>query len=271
MARRGSASKIRLSLTSVARFVWGLLKLTWRSLPAIGVAGFFYFSFFGIQHLLSADPYFQIQALRIFPKGVLSLGEYDQLEKMCTGANLLTIDLNRLAAFVRRNPNVKNVQVVRHLPNELEIFMVPRKPQFQLWLGPRARFYTIDEDGAVVKVVDRLDPSLLLIEHPSYAKKALAPLEQYKPIFWEKFLEVVRIFRTHAATKDERIRKVTIDPNAHFSFLLANGPVIRIAEIADYTDEKGVALAKMLRSEERQRLDYVDLRHQDIVVRFKRN
>ena len=71
------------------------------------------------------------------------------------GQPLLTLDIRALAAEIsRQQPGMKQVRVVRRLPNTIRFEMVPRLPVAQVRLHPATggagRWHSVDRDGFIL-------------------------------------------------------------------------------------------------------------------------
>jgi len=269
MPKRSGRGKSKNIIVSFFDKIISLCIFIWKSVPVLIIAGIFYFSFFSVKDLLSADAYFQIASLKIFPRGILTEQEYQALERRSTGVNLLKADLRKLTAMIEKNPKVRQASVIRKLPNELEIFLTPRKAARQLKTSPRGAYYTLGEDGIVMAVSDVRDPALLQLLHFDYPVKKFALLDRYQDAALRKLDSVINALSQNDATKKEKISTVSVDKTGSFSVAFSDGVEILLRDTGDLTNQKMMALGNLLQSEERQLIAYIDLRHLDIILKYK--
>ncbi len=269
MRKRSNRGKSKNIFVRLFEKIFLLFFLLWKSIPILIIAAIFYFSFFGVKDLLSADSHFQIASLKIFPRGILTDQEYQALERRSTGVNLLKADLRTLRAMIETNPKVKQADVVRKLPNELEITLTPRKVAMQFRTSPRGPFYTLGEDAVVMSSADSRDLSLIEFSNFDYAAKRLSPLDRYSDPSWHKLQSILDSLKKHDATKREKVDRVSVDKTGNFTVSFVGGLELVLRDTSDMTNQKMIALGNLLASPERDLIAYIDLRHLDIILKYK--
>ena len=267
MKRRSGGGYKKFSL---GKFFFELLRsvfqFVWKGLPYGSAFIIFYFAFFGTHHLLHADSYFHVTVLKVFPKGILTSEEYSMLERKCRDANILDFDLTRLSNFIKTDPRVKQVTVYRHLPNELEVFMVPRKPLAQLHFSPKGDFYTIDEEGIVMEKTRFPTSGLIVLNHYDYPRKNLNMFDQYQFDAFRKFPNIISALKQNEVTKSESISEMSVDHLGNYSIFLTNGPELRICQDAAENLRKLNVMNHLIVTNEREKIEYIDLCLDNVVV-----
>lgn len=269
MPKRSTRGKSKNIFARLIEKIFFLAYLLWKSIPTLLIAAVFYFSFFSVKDLLSADAYFQVATLKIFPRGILSDQEYQALEQRATGLNILKADLRKIRAMIEMNPKVKQADVIRKLPNELEILLTPRKPAMQLKGALRGLFYTLGEDGVVMSSSETRDLSLIELTHLDYSTRNLKPLDRYSDPAWYKLEGILEFLRKNDATKREKIDRIQVDKMGNFTISFIGGLDIVLRDTSDLTTQKMIALGNLLASEERNLIAYIDLRHIDLILKYK--
>ncbi len=249
-------------------FNW-CLGLFWKAAPLLILTAAVYSGFFGIRNVLYADPYFQINVLKVFPKGVLTSDEYTGFEREIRGRSLLGINLERLSSVIKSNPRVKRVSILRHLPAELEIFIVPRDPIASLALSPKGEFYTIDDDGVVMAISKSPAPDLIQFSNYYYSHKKLDVFDKYRDASIKALPVILKAFRENEVTKEEIIRTISMDPLGNFSIGLMGGPTLRVCDDIALGLQKLSATRNLLAPPERGRIVNIDLCLNDVVVERK--
>ena len=265
MARRTGGRK-----GSFVKFVAGVLQamfyFIWKTLPLTLALGFFYLTFFGVHRFLYADPYFQIRMVKVFPKGILNAEEYGILERRCANSSILDFDLKDLADFIEANPRVKQAKVYRHLPSELEIFIVPRTPLVELRLSPKGDYYELDQDGVVMAKSKMPDPALVTLEHFDYSKKSLNIFDFYDYDAYKKLPGILETFRQNKVTAEETISKIAVDHLGNYSIFLLNGPELKICQNVTENLLKLNAIGDLMNTGKRSEIEYMDLCLDDVVI-----
>lgn len=269
MKRRPPKYKSSKPLKNIFQSVKNALSAAWKIVPFAVVFGFFYFTFFGVRQLLLADSFFQVAVMKVFPKGILTDTQYQELERYGRGMNLLEVDLKRLKRYIETNPDVRYAHILRRLPNELEIYLTKRIPKFQLRVSPQGQFYTVDSEGVVMRVSKTADPALPVFIHYTHSVRHLDLLDGYQHPMWQKMQQILDILRTDDMVKNEKIPTIALEAPALLTFSMTNGPDLKIASPEDLSSQKMAALGRLLTGAERQQLAYIDLSRQDIVVKYK--
>ncbi len=243
-----------------------IISLVWKILPFGFALALIYFTFFGIHEVLHADPYFQIKAIKIFPRGILSTEEYQTLERKCARTNILDYNLKSLSDFLLANPRVKEAKVYRRLPSDLDIFIVPRNPFVQLHLSPNGDYYTVDEEGIVMAKSKQKMPEIPVLSHYEYSKKSFNILERYQFEAFSKLSGIVKEFQANPLTKTEQISEFSVDHLGNYSIFLTNGPELKICQNASENLQKLDVVPELLAREKRTAIQYIDLCFDNVIV-----
>ncbi|MBI4388218.1 MAG: hypothetical protein HY582_04175 [Candidatus Omnitrophica bacterium] len=268
MKRRSSKSRFSLFDFLIKPFLW-VIGFVWEKIAAVLFAAVVLLAFFGIREVLYADPYFQVASVKIYPNGILTSSQYQQVEKECTGQNLLKLDFKHLIIVAKANPYVKDVKIRRKLPGELEILLGVRKAAAELQLVPKGEFYTVDEEGVVVSTSKNSQIDTLILTHYDYKKKRLDLFERYNEEGIHRALGLFQAFKQHEIMKNEKVEHIAIDHLGNLTVYLVNGPAIRTCGNATFELQKLNAMHHLFQGEERNRIGSVDACGKDVVVQYR--
>jgi cell division protein FtsQ len=230
-----------------ARAAWAWLRPrlreTWRLWPALLCAALVFAAWDQMQR---AD-YFRLARLDIRTGPRVARDDLESFLNARLGQNIFAIDLNFLAAQVRRCPWVKTAVIRRDLPNALSVVIVERRAYALLHLETGS--YLVDADGVAFKPVEKGDPRDL----PSitgFSVEAFNRGGETADRQAEKIAEAVRLMMLCdklGALSEQEISEARYDLAGGFTLIGAeSGAVIRFGQ-GDY-ERKLRALAQVTAS-----------------------
>lgn len=101
----------------------------------------------------TTSPRFEVRGLHYAPTAHVDDARLRELLALSPGTNILSLDLEELAARVVEDPWVAKATVVRELPDSLQVTVVEHEPQAVLLLA--GRLMLVDAEGSAFK---RLEP-----------------------------------------------------------------------------------------------------------------
>ena len=269
MAKR-KRKKLSSTLTwKTLRGLFGILfKGTVKSLPLVCLALAGFGVFWGIRAELYADPGFTVQQVEIVsPEHVLSPEKIRELERLYLGRNLFTVSLSEASRLMQENPHIHRVRVTRKFPKTLQIEILHREAFAQLQFIPRGINYIAGADGMILETALERRPGLLGVDvselknlRPEVGKKI------YLPGF-EKGVALASAFRRHPLGKTETIEKLRLDHLGGVTLVLRDGPELRFGSDPLKKLNLLPALASLLKGPERDRIVYIELQYQDLIVK----
>ncbi len=268
MKRRSSKRRFSFFSFLIRPFLW-VIGFMWEKIAFFLFAGAVLLSFFGIREILYADSYFQVASVKIYPNGILTPVQYQQVEKECTGQNLLKLDFKHLITITKANPYVKDVKIRRKLPGELEILLGVRKAVAELQLVPNGEFYTVDEEGVVVSALKNSLADTLRLTHYDYQKKRMDLFESYNKEKIQQVMSLLQAFNQHTIMKNEKVEHIAIDHLGNLTVYLLNGPAIRTCGNATFELQKLNAMQHLFQGDERNRLASLDVCGKDVVAQYR--
>lgn len=230
---------------------------------------FIFLVFWGIRAELYADPGFQIENVEIFPETALPHETLQALEKLYLGQNLFKISLQKAAAEVEQNARIREARVTREFPRTLRIQIVERAPFAQVFFQPKGPYYVTGEDGVVIEAVLSQRSNLLPVE--VLDGKPLKPAAGDKLTLdgLKEGIQLVKAFWEHPLAESEQIDRLRIDRLGNSAILLRKGPELRFGHHPLKRLPMLTLLKPLLEGPDRDRIVYIDLQYQDLVVKKK--
>ncbi len=243
----------------------GILKTS--PLLLLGVVG--WVIFLGIRQDLYADPGFLIQNVEVSPQGSLPAEKIQELEQQYLGQSLFKISLRRAAETIEQDPKIREARIIREFPKTLRIEILARKPSIQIQLSPKGPYYAAGEDGVILNTEFARNENKVLIEVFEAQKNQL---EIGKPSNLPGFREawrLARAFWAHPLGKTESIDRIRLDHLGNVSLVLRKGPELRFGRQPMKKIYALDTVGPLLRGSDRDRIIYIELQYQDLIVRRK--
>jgi len=190
-----------------------------------------------------------------------------RLRQPLIGDNLLTLDLRALADELKRQqPWLKDVRVVRRLPNVLEIEPIPRSPVAQVRIG---RWYPVDEDGFILPE-GRLEAAeeLIRLVGLERGRATLSVGQESDDARLQLALRVLASLRESPPLISRRLTEVNVSDPQQIRFLIDGGATeVRCGSEAEL-DVHLERLRAALQAVARHPFDvgYIDVRFQEPVI-----
>lgn len=257
----------------ISKFVHGFgvgLYFTSKFLPILLIGLLLGGVYHGIQKFLYADPYFRLDIIRVKTDLPFSTKQIEQLSGLKLGENLLAIDLGKVASRIERNPEIKKAEVVRILPSTIEINVIRRFEVFQVRPKGQGHYYAIDDQGIILTKSD-MNPlkGLVLIEDAAVSKDALGVGDQYPSQNLPAFKALYQCVVQQSELSGEKIEAMYVDHLGNFTLFLTGSFEVRLGKAYIKNLKKLHGLKNLLKSDERNKIEYLDLQYQDVVVKMK--
>lgn len=264
--RKSSSPLIWKASTGLIRLLaQGLVK----SLPVFFFAAIGFGVFWGIRENLYADSGFLLQHLNIAPQNALSPEKVRELEKVYLNQNLFKISPRQVARRVEQDPAIREAWVVREFPNTLRIEIRDRNPFTQIEFSSKGPYYSVDEDGVVLGQAPGRNKNLLLIE---VFEDGISKPEQGAGLSipgFEQAVALVRAFPKQRLSHSETIDRVRLDHLGNVALVLTKGPELRFGREPLKKLRMLNSLVPLLKGPERDRIIYIELQYQDLIVKKK--
>ena len=201
---------------------------------------------------------FRIARVQFPPHSDLTLSE------SLLGENLLAVDLRRLSQTLQaQQPSLKEVRVVRQLPNTLRIEPVSRVAVAQVKLD---RWYPVDDAGFVMSQAET-QPFDKLIRIVGVDRAAVRPGQENDELKLRLALRVLTTVRRAPFSISRRVQEVNVADPQQIRFLMEGDTEVRCGTEAEL-EAHLQRLRTALKAISRQALDaqYIDVRFHEPVV-----
>lgn len=262
--------KKKNSLAPLAGFASGTFSLFLRVLPVLFVASVFGGMFFGVRHLLYADPQLSVKEIVVTPAPALVTSRRQDLETKLLGKNILKIDLKKIASDLEANPEIQSVRVERQMPSTLQIEVVPRKPVAFVQFSSTGTFGSVSEDGMILDTVKTRDNSLVVIEAYGLGLKEPQIGYQIRNRGFGEVIQFLHAFWEHPISKREVLTRLSLDHLGQVSIVLGAGPDIRLGRRASTRIPTLEKIMYLLEGGDRDKIQYIDLQFDNVIVKRKK-
>ncbi|MBI3317202.1 MAG: FtsQ-type POTRA domain-containing protein [Candidatus Omnitrophica bacterium] len=265
----------KASRSSIFSQVWTSLvaasKLLWRVLPLAVILNLAVFVLIGIKGGLYADSGLLVHRLEVRPPEALSQETIQRLEKRLFGKNILRVNLSSLAEELEKDPEILKAELSRHFPSQIQIKVSRRFPVASIRFSPKGNWGLISEDGMILSVLEKPDASLCLVEAFTLGKKEPRVGEKIKSHGFQEAMTFLKAFWENPLSTQEALTKIGLDSGGHVTIMLGAGPQIRLGRKPLDHLEAFQKIAYLLESDERYKIDYIDLQFENIIVKRKGN
>jgi cell division septal protein FtsQ len=210
--------------------------------------------------------YFQRSDTFLIANVILSPDAPLTITQPLIGENLLAIDIRQLSEDLKRQqPSLKDVQVIRQLPNTLRIVPVQRTPVAQLQLE---RWYPVDDQGFIVPEASP-EPHERLVRLVGIDRKSgtVRAGQENSDEKLQLALRVLKTVRRAPISVSRRVVEVNVVDPQQIRFLMDSDTEVRCGTEAEL-DAHLQRLKGALQAIARQSMDvqYIDVRFHEPVV-----
>ncbi|MBI2870343.1 MAG: FtsQ-type POTRA domain-containing protein [Candidatus Omnitrophica bacterium] len=245
-------------------------------LPLFSVYALFYllvivlglgFGVWGIVSLLQTSPVFAITQIAVQGAQTLTPEEVLALTSVRKGENLFAVRLNEVRREIERAPSIRQATIRRVLPGTLAILVDQRQPVAQVRSG---YYYLVDENGFVIPpVLEQPDPTLPILENLDFSRRRARMGQHYESERLARALALLGAVKQVRLPFEGRVQSVDAQDVKQLSFLVEPGVRVRTG---DAGLENKLGLLNEVYDEikgELDRIKYVDLRFEDIIIKYK--
>lgn len=217
-----------------------------------------------VAHALGS-PAFQLAEVRILNAGNLTPAQSFAFCDLRPGENLIALDLVGVQQVIkRRHPEFKEVIVRRVLPNRVDVQLRRRTPVAQIDLG---RFVQVDRDLVLLPGSSQTPfRNLTIIRGASISASRLGVGSVLTDPQVRKAVKFMEVLLRSEILKKHTLTKIDISDPRNLTFYVDGDIEIRMGH--DHIIERLKILAQTVRTLEldRNRVGYIDLRFDDVVV-----
>ncbi len=153
--RRAQGTTTPASTGTPLRFVTGLGKRLARPVAILLLLGAVVTGGVMAHRFVVQSPHFHVQRVEVSPTVHVTAGEVRRLAKIGPRTNIFTVDLDQVAARIKRHPWIASAKVLRRMPNAIRIQVTEHEAAAAVLVqGSRAvetRFYLVTAEGIAFK------------------------------------------------------------------------------------------------------------------------
>jgi cell division protein FtsQ len=172
------------------------------------------------------SPHFHVQRVEVSPTVHVTAGEVRKLAQIGPRTNIFTVDLDRVAARIKRHPWIATAEVRRRMPNAIRIQVTEHEAAAAVLVqGSRAvetRFYLVTAEGQAFKRAAQAElvglPLISGIDRTEYLQRKRSTRERIR--------RAIAVYRRYAARPGRpRVGELHVDPVAGLTLYTAQRAV----------------------------------------------
>lgn len=223
--------------------------------------------FMGIRSALYADYNLTVQKISVVPPQALTAAQRERLDSQVLGKNILNTDLKGLAQALEKDASIQNVKVSRRLPSEILVEVQKRKALAFIRFAAPQIYGVISEDGMILDVVDAKGATGLIMEAPGLGIQKPSIGQQLKNRGFQEAVLFLNAYQNYSLSAQEPVTRVLLDHLGNVSVVLREGPEVRLGRRPSQRIEAFKKIAPILEGETRDKIAYIDLQYDDVVVK----
>jgi cell division protein FtsQ len=211
----------------------------------------------------------ELEGVQIQGLEVVKAAEILERARLRKGMNLLEMDLGSLTRSVLEHPRIKTVTFKKVYPSRVEISLEERKPFVQIYSPGRDLYFLADEEGFILPEPRQRPFKGFLV----YADDSVRPVPktaggQYRSERLAELYDFLKDPETRSLIAEEKIRKAAVNEIGFWTFSTEEGMDFLVGEELGHLKRLEDVKA-LLEAEPREKIDYLDLRFKDVIVRLK--
>lgn len=213
---------------------------------------------------LCIRPHFNIKSV-IIEGSSLNTREAARYSNIDLPSNILKIDLKRVSLDIKRvHPELKEVIVLRELPDTLKIILIKREPVAEIEINNK--FYRIDEDAFILSDYSKAsDPKLTNIIGIRRLEVTGNKFVKCKSEKLEEALELLVLLRETQIINNYKVTAIDVSNHRDTTFVIENKVKVRLGGKGNF--KKALALLKeSLPSIKMDESVYIDLRFGNVIT-----
>ena len=227
-------------------------------------------AFVGMRGLLFADPHLSIQHITVTPSDAISRDQRLRLESILSGKNILKADVRKVSTMLEKDPWIEEAVVTKRVPSEIAIDVRRRLPVAYVRFAPSGGLALVSDDGMVLETPSSRTAAALVIEVAGTGAKEPRVGERLHVKGFEQANQFLREFPKHPLAQFEAVTKIVLDHIGNVNVTLGKGPELRMGRKPLEAMKSFDKIAPILESTERQKIDYVDLQFNNVIVKQKK-
>ena len=227
-------------------------------------------AFVGIRGLLFADPHLSIQRITVTPPDAVSRDQRQRLDSLLAGKNILRANIRKISMMLERDPWIEAAVVTKRVPSEISIEVHRRVPVAYIHFTPNGGTALVSADRMVLEIPPAPPVTGLVIEVPGTGIKGFRIGERLHVKGFDQANQFLQEFSKHPLAQFESVSKISLDVIGDVNVTLGKGPELRMGRKPLEAMRSFDKIASILESSERQKIDYIDLQFNNVIVKQKR-
>lgn len=269
MAKRRKKKSSSFKLPSLGKILGVLALVFFRLIPTAFLAGLVFVVVFGVKEILYADPALSVQKVTLQPATPRVESYRTWIEKQLIGTNILQAPIDKVSEELERHSEIQSAKVSRKLPSEIVIEVKERRPASAVQFQAKGPFFIVAEDGFVLKKEDKLSAELLQIQFIDATPGQVIAENQIKSKAYLLGMTFLKKYENNPAVVGESITQASIDRIGNYSIVLGPGPGVKLGRNPLDQFSKLAKIGPLLAAEGRDRIEYIDLRFDDVIIKRK--
>ena len=265
--KRGKRNGRKVSLAS---FLKASVRFAVKVIPILVLIFAAGAAFVGVKGLLFADPHLSIQRITVTPPDALSREQRLRVESLLSGKNILRTDIQKVSSMLEKDPWIEEAVVSKRVPSEILIEVRRRVPAAYVRFGPGGPLALVSEDGMVLDTPSVRTVSGLVIEVLGPGARALRSGDRLRVKGFDQANQFLQEFSRHPLAQFEAVTKISLDHIGNVNVTLGKGPELRMGRKPLDAMKSFDKIAPILESGNRQKIDYIDLEFNNLIVKQKK-
>ena len=204
--------------------------------------------FIGVGIFLITSPLFNISKIDVIGNSKMSEEQIISLSQVKMDTNIYKVINSKVEENIKQDPYIENVTVSKKLPNEIEIKVLERKPQYFLQFGNGYAY--INSQGYILEISDEKINAVLLTGY-STEEEQLKPGNRLNEKDLKKLENVLKIMES--ATTNEIAKYISeidiSDENNYTLFLESQDKIAYLGNASNISDKIIVLKQMIIKSE----------------------
>jgi len=229
------------------------------------------FGIFWVHQSLEAARIMELKGIRLVGLKQLTASEVIKMAGVKKGIDLFNLKLDQVSEPLLAHPRIRSVSVKKIYPNQLEISLIERKPVFQIFVPQIKSYHLIDEEGVLLPDINTEPFDNFFVYSDEQVKETPEKVGQtYDSKYLETLLAAYKQVQSELDISGETIHEIYVDRLGFWSLITFDQIEFRIGD--DFNNlQKMESVMPLLKEEVRDKVSYMDLRFQDVIVKNKSN
>lgn len=269
MAKKRKKKSSSFKFPSFGKILSAVAVVFFRLIPTVFLASLVFVVVFGVKEILYADPALNVQKITFQPATPLVESYRAWIEKQLLGTNILQAPIKKVSRELERHSEIQSATVSRKLPSEIVISVVERYPACAIQFQTKGPFFITAEDGFILRKEDKLAQPMLQIQFTELVPAQIIAGNKIQSKAFMSSMKFLKDYEQHPAINGEIITQASIDRIGNVSIVLGPGPEVKLGRNPLDQFSKLAKIGPLIATEGRDRMEYIDLRFEDVIIKRK--